>query len=98
VKRKITKTSAFIAESLIEAIPELQTTARQMYPYSLDTLLGKLWISPCDGAIRTCFDVVPPIEPVGAPLNKYSGKWNFEGLEDNSDIGRSIHWIKRIMA
>jgi hypothetical protein len=68
------------------------------YGYELDTQLGKLLISPCDGAIRTRFDEVPPAAPCGASLNPYSGKWNFEGLDDDADVGRAIYWIGRIAA
>jgi hypothetical protein len=59
--------------------------------------LGTLLISPLRGrhpdALRG--------RATGAPLartslNPYSGKWNFEGLDDDALVGRAIYWIERI--
>ena len=36
------------------------------------------------------------IHPSGARLNPYSGKWNFEGLDDDTLVGRAIYWIERV--
>lgn len=97
MRRKTIKAQR-IEDALKTSLPRLQPTPREMYPYHLPTILGTLWVSPCDGAIRTCFEVVPEVEPVGTSLNKYSGKWNFEGLDDDADVGRAIYWIGRIAA
>lgn len=92
-----TVTAARIEAALIAALPALTKRAPHLcHPYELSTILGTLHISPCDGAIRTCFETVPAAAPVGAPLNSYSGKWNFEGLDDDSLVGRAIYWIERI--
>ena len=85
-----------IEDALKACLPGLQHTPDAMYPYCLPTKLGALLISPCDGAIRTRFEEVPPAEPCGTRLNPYSGKWNFEGLDDDSLVGRAIYWIERI--
>ena len=84
-------------DALKTGLPDLQRCAEHLcYQYHLPTKLGTLLISPCDGAIRTRFEEVPPAAPCGASLNPYSGKWNFEGLDDDSLIGRAIYWIERI--
>ena len=85
-----------IEADLKACLPRLQPTPQEMYPYKLQTGLGVLWISPCDGAIRTRFEKVPIEEPVGASLNKYSGKWNFEGLDDTARLVSAIFFIGRI--
>lgn len=66
------------------------------YQYELPTQLGTLLISSCEGAIRTRLEDVPPAAPSGASLNPYSGKWNFEGLDNDALVGRAIYWIERI--
>ena len=88
--------AARIEDALKTCLPGLQHTPEAMYPYHLQTAFGTLLISPCDGAIRTRFEEVPPAAPCGASLNPYSGKWNFEGLDDDSLVGRAIYWIERI--
>ena len=88
--------AAHIEDALKTCLPGLQHTPEAMYQYHLQTALGTLLISPCDGAIRTRFEEVPPAAPCGASLNPYSGKWNFEGLDDDSLVGRAIYWIERI--
>ena len=90
--------AARIEDALKTCLPGLQHTPEAMYQYHLPTKLGALLISPCDGAIRTRFEEVPPAAPCGAPLNPYSGKWNFEGLDDDSLVGRAIYWIEKIAA
>jgi hypothetical protein len=93
-----TISAARIEDALTTCLPGLKHTPERMYQFHLPTKLGTLLISPCDGAIRTRFDEVPPAAPCGAPLNPYSGKWNFEGLDDDSLVGRAIYWIERIAA
>ena len=90
--------AARIEDALNTCLPGLQHAAGAMYQYHLQTAFGTLLISPCDGAIRTRFEEVPPAAPCGASLNPYSGKWNFEGLDDDSLVGRAIYWIERIAA
>jgi hypothetical protein len=88
--------AARIEDALKTCLPGLQHTPAAMYQYHLPTELGTLLISPCDGAIRTRFEEVPPAAPCGTSLNPYSGKWNFEGLDDDALVGRAISWIERI--
>lgn len=89
--------AARIKDALKTSLPGFQHHAEHLgYQYHLPTKLGTLLISPCDGAIRTRFEEVPPAAPCGASLNPYSGKWNFEGLDDDSLVGRAIYWIERI--
>ena len=89
--------AARIEDALKTGLPGLQRCAEHLcYQYYLSTKLGTLLISPCDGAIRTRFAVVPAAAPRGASLNPYSGKWNFEGLADDRLVGRAIYWIERI--
>lgn len=89
--------AARIEDALKAGLPDLRRRADyRSYQYYLPTKLGTLLISPCDGAIRTRFEEVPPAAPCGASLNPYSGKWNFEGLDDDSLVGRAIYWIERI--
>ena len=86
-----------IEDALNTRLPGLQRRAEhRCYQYELPTMLGMLLISPCEGAIRTGFEEVPPAAPCGASLNPYSGKWNFEGLDDEALVGRAIYWIERI--
>lgn len=95
--RKVkTVPAARIEAALKTSLPGLQHTPEGMYPYHLQTAFGELHISPCNGAIRTRFEEVPPAAPCGASLNPHSGKWNFEGLDDDSLVGRAIYWIERI--
>jgi hypothetical protein len=92
-------TKAAIDKACRELIPGLRPITSNFPPaYHLPTILGTLYIYPCDRAIRTRFAEVPDIAPVGAPLNPYSGKWNHELLDDASDVARAIHWINRISA
>ena len=88
--------AARIEEALKASLPGLQQTDRYTHPYYLPTTLGTLLISPCNGAIRTRFEEVPPTAPCGAHLNPYSGKWNFEGLDDDSLVSQAVYWIERI--
>jgi len=89
--------AARIEDALKAGLPGLQHRAEHLsYQYHLPTKLGTLLISPCDGAIRMRFEEVSLAAPCGASLNPYSGKWNFEGLDDGSLIGRAINWIERI--
>ena len=86
-----------IDDALKTCLPGLVRRAEDLcYQYELPTILGTLFISPCEGAIRTRFDEVPPAAPCGTSLNPYSGKWNFEGLDDEAAVGRAIYWIERI--
>ena len=98
MRKPKTISAARINDALKTCLPGLKATDRFSYPYELPTKLGKLLISPCDGAIRTSFEDVPLAAPCGTHLNPYSGKWNFEGLNDDSQVGRAIYWIKRIEA
>lgn len=97
-RRRKSLPAAKIEAALRRCLPQLETTPREMYPYQLPTIFGILWISPCDGAIRTRFEDVPSAETTGTSLNPYSGKWNFECLDDDADVGRAIYWIERIAA
>ncbi len=83
-------------DALKTCLPGLQATERYSYPYHLPTQLGTLWVAPCDGAIRICFEAVPTAAPCGTHLNPYSGKWNFEGIDTDDDLSTAIHWIGRI--
>lgn len=94
--RRQTLSAAKIEKELRSFLPKLQPTSREMYPYQLPTGYGILWIAPCDGAIRTRFEDVPTVAPVGTSLNPYSGKWNFEGLDTIADLGSALFWIGRI--
>jgi hypothetical protein len=85
-----------IEADLKACLPRLQPTPQEMYPYKLATGYGVLWICPCYGVIRTRFEEVPIDEPAGASLNKYSGKWNFEGLDDTARLVSAIFFIGRI--
>ena len=89
--------AARIEDALKTSLPGLQRRGEHLcYQYHLPTKLGTLLISPCDGAIRTRFEEVPLAAPSGASLNPYTGKWNFEGLDDDSLVGGAIYWIERI--
>lgn len=90
-------TKAAIQRALIDRFPQLSATRGALYGFRLDTKLGPLALHPADCAIRTRFDEVPLAAPVGAPLNPYSGKWNFEGLDDAADVGRALDWIGRLL-
>lgn len=70
-----------------------------MYQFRLETIHGLLHLSPCDNAIRTRFDDIPAVPPAGAPLNPYSGKWNFELSDkpDDRELAVVIHSIRRIL-
>lgn len=97
MRKRKTIPAARIEVALRACLPGLTLRGEQhVHRYELRTKLGPLYISPCDGAIRTFFEEVPPSAPCGAPLNPYSGKWNFEGLDDDSLVGRAIYWIERI--
>lgn len=85
-----------IENALMACLPGLTLAGTCMYEYELPTALGKLLISPCEGAFRTRFEGVPPAATSGASLNPYSGKWNFEGLDDDTLVGRAIYWIERV--
>jgi hypothetical protein len=85
-----------IEDALKTCLPGLQHTPEAMYQYHLTTKLGTLLISPCDGAIRTRFEEVPPAAPCGTSFNPYSGKWNFEGLDTEALVRQSITCIERI--
>ena len=89
--------AARIEDALKTGLPSLQGRAEHLcYQYRLPTKVGTLLISPCDGVIRTRFEDVPPAAPCGTSLNPHSGQWNFEGLDDDSLVGRAIYWIERI--
>ena len=97
MRKPKTISAARIEDALKTCLHGLLRRAEHLcYQYELPTKLGTLLISPCEGAIRTRFEDVPPAAPCGAPLNPYSGKWNFEGLDDDALVGRSIYWIERI--
>ncbi len=97
MRRMKTIPASRIEDALKACLPGLLPRGSGLcYGFELDTKLGKLFISPCDGAIRTRFDEVPAAAPCGTSLNPYSGKWNFEGLDDDADVGRAIYWIERI--
>lgn len=90
---------ATVEAALRAAFPQMTERAGGLvHQFSLNTAFGPLWVSPCDGAIRTCFEEVPPAAPAGTHLNPYSGKWNFEGLDDDSQLGRALYCIGRIAA
>ncbi len=91
-----TFSAARLEADLKACLPRLQATPQEMYPFKLATGSGVLWICPCDGAIRTRFDEVPKEEPVGASLNRDSGTWNFEGLDETARVARAIFFIGRI--
>lgn len=67
--------------------------------FCIETIYGPLRISPRDTAIRTQFDRVPPVAPSGAPLNRFSGKWNFEfGFAPTAkDLNDAIRCIRAIL-
>ena len=99
MRKRKTISAARIEDALKTCLPGLILRGEQhVHRYELGTKLGLLYLSPCDGAIRTCFEDVPPAAPCGTSLNPYSGKWNFEGLDDDSLVGRAIYWIERIAA
>lgn len=70
-----------------------------IYPFWVETIHGRLWISPCATAIRTRFDSIPREAPWGTSLNRFSGKWNFEfGLQPTeSEINAAIFSIQAIL-
>jgi hypothetical protein len=96
MRKRRTIPAARIEDALKTCLPGLQHTPEAMYQYHLPTKLGTLLISPCEGAIRTRFEEVPQSAPWGAPLNPYSGKWNFEGLDTEALVRQSITCIERI--
>lgn len=63
------------------------------------TRYGGLRLHPSETAIRTCFDKVPSVDPAGAHLNPYSGKWNFEfGFKPTSDdLDAALKSIKGVL-
>ena len=85
-----------IENALMACLPGLTLAGTCMYEYELPTALGKLLMRPCEGAFRPRFEGVPPAATSGASLNPYSGKWNFEGLDDDTLVGRAIYWIERV--
>jgi hypothetical protein len=96
MRKRKTISASRIEDALKTGLPSLKPTGTCMYEYELPTKLDTLYISPCEGAIRTRFEDVPPAAPCGTSLNPYSGKWNFEGLDDDALVGRAIYWIERI--
>lgn len=98
MRKPKTISAARIEDALKTCLPGLQRREEHLcYQYELPTKLGTLLISPCEGAIRTRFEDVPPVAPCGTSLNPYSGKWNFEGLDDDALVGRAIYWIERLV-
>jgi hypothetical protein len=71
-----------------------------MYEHRLETKHGLLCLSVCDNAIRTRFDNVPPCNPAGAPLNPYSGKWNFEfsAKPTDEELDTAIRQIRGVLS
>ena len=69
------------------------------YGFWLQTMYGRLRLSPGETSIRTMFDDVPDTPPPGASLNVYSGKWNFEfGLKPTQEeLDWAIRCIKGIL-
>lgn len=97
MKKRKDFTAKEIENALLESLPNLTRNPPGLcYQFSLETVFGPLLISPCNSAIRTRFETVPMAAPAGAPLNTYSGKWNFECLDDASEVGRALYWIGRI--
>jgi hypothetical protein len=96
MRKPRTISAARIEDALKTCLSGLQHTPEAMYQYHLLTKLGTLLISPCDGAIRTRFEEVPPAAPCGTSFNPYSGKWNFEGLDTEALVRQSITCIERI--
>lgn len=78
MKRQTAKQAAAFkvaAETALRALGAVDHHRGGLY---ISTRYGGLRLFPCETAIRTCFDTVPSVNPAGAPLNPYSGKWNFE--------------------
>lgn len=76
------------------------TTDADMGRLYLMTIHGRLRLSPYASAIRTQFDKVPDVRSLmGASLNPYSGKWNFEfSMKPSQDeLDRAIAAIKAIL-
>ena len=83
------------------AVPDKYDDPEYNYrSFEAETIYGRLRLFPCHSAIRTRFDVVPPIHPTGAPLNPYSGKWNFEfGLiPEQQELDWAVRCIKGVLA
>ena len=69
------------------------------YEFRLETRHGLLRLAPGENSIRTRFDDIPASAPAGAPLNPYSGKWNFEfGFKPAQvELDWAIECIRRVL-
>jgi hypothetical protein len=95
------KQAAAFKEKVTKAIIALgATTDEAYYGYQLNTIYGRLRLSPGENSIRTAFDVVPKVHCLsGASLNPYSGKWNHEfSMKPTQDqLDYAIENIRRIL-
>ena len=85
-----------LTKRLRKAVPGIRVSNKFIYPFEIDTVHGSLGIVVRDGAIRTRFDQVPAEAPQGAPLNRFSGKWNFEFLLGADDAQRAVEAIAAV--
>ncbi len=91
--------AAFKAKATKALVALGATPGEGMYGFKLNTIHGMLHIAPYGEAIRTRFNDIPVSPPAGAPLNRYSGKWNFEfGLHPtDEELEQAIASIKAIL-
>jgi hypothetical protein len=85
-----------ILAALVHVFPNLREMPNRYNDWHLPTIHGSLFIHPADNAIRTHFEAIPESAPDGAPLNRYSGKWNFEGVDNNDTLLWAIGKILNI--
>lgn len=105
MKRLTAKQEAAWQKKTIEAItalgavPDSHDHPPHYRSFVIETIHGPLRLFPYAEAIRSRFETVPKVELPGAPLNRFSGKWNFEFslVPTDVDLALAISAIRSIL-